>query len=169
MIFQHHPDGWVYVRGESKTYCDTHENFAADFGENYPGLPNGYICRIYDQGKRHVLSDGMNETVQEIPWSDGDAYIAALDTLIANQIARTTGKVTITVTDNSGTVIEGATVTEGNSSLTTDSNGQVTFSGLNAGTYTFTAAKTGYTSASASATTVIGSTVTATITISTTS
>ncbi len=88
MIFQHHPDNLIYVRGTDKTYCDTPENFAADMGTSYPGLPNGYIGRIYDQEKRHVLSDGMNETVQEIPWAEGDIYIAALDSLLERQYQR---------------------------------------------------------------------------------
>lgn len=42
MIFQHHPDGWVYVRGESKTYCDTHENFAAELQAEYQTLKQEY-------------------------------------------------------------------------------------------------------------------------------
>lgn len=93
MIFQHHPDGWIYIRSTDKTYCDTPENFAADLGASYPGLPNGYISRIYDQGRRHVLSDGYNETAQQIPWADGDKYVVTLDTLLANQAAREEAKV----------------------------------------------------------------------------
>ncbi|MBP2657165.1 MAG: Carboxypeptidase regulatory-like domain [Firmicutes bacterium] len=163
-MFQHHPDGWVYVRGESSIYCDTPDNFATDLGAAYSGLPDGYISRIYVPEKRHVLSDGNNETAQTIPWSDGDTYIAALDALIAKQTTRAI-KVEITVTDSSGTAIEGATVSYSAGSATTDSSGQVTFSGLAAGTYEFTATESGYTSSSVSITAVAGSTVTATISL----
>jgi len=88
VMFQHHPDGWVYVRGESETYCDTPANFATDLGGAYEGLPDGYISRIYIPETRHVLSDGTNEVAKTIPWTDGDTYIAALDTLLENQAAR---------------------------------------------------------------------------------
>ncbi|MBP2655020.1 MAG: Carboxypeptidase regulatory-like domain [Firmicutes bacterium] len=161
-MFQHHPDGWVYVRGESESYCDTPANFAADLGATYSGLPDGYISRIYVQGKRHVLSDGNNETTQTIPWTDGDTYIAELDTLLVNKVTRNT-KIELTVTESSGTALSGVTVSYSGGSGTTDSSGQVTFSGLTAGTYEFTAAESGYTSASVSVTAVTGSTVTGTI------
>jgi len=161
-MFQHHPDGWIYVRGASETYCDTPANFATDLGATYSGLPTGYISRIYVPDTRHILSDGSNETAQSVPWSDGDTYISKLDTLLANQTTRTT-IVEITVTNSSGTAIEGVAVSYSGGSTTTDSSGQVTFSGLAAGTYEFTATESGYTSASVSVTAVAGSTVNATI------
>ena len=51
-MFQHHPDGWIYIRGTTQTYCDTPENFSKDLGQPYPGLPTGYVERIYDTVNR---------------------------------------------------------------------------------------------------------------------
>lgn len=91
MIFQHHPGGLIYVRGTDKTYCDTMENFAIDLGSSYPGLPDEYIRRIYDQGKRHVISDGSNDVKQDFPWIAGNSYVvAARDFLFEKQAARKT-------------------------------------------------------------------------------
>jgi len=59
---------------------------------------------------------------------------------------------TITVQDNTGVVLSGATVSYLVNAVTvegtTDTNGELTITGLDAGTYTFTAALNGYTSAS---------------------
>ena len=90
-MFQHHPDGIIYVRGTEKTYKDTPDNFATDLGTTYDGLPDGSIGRIYIPTVRHILSDGSNETNQAVPWAEGDKYIAALDILIANQETRVGG------------------------------------------------------------------------------
>ena len=61
-MFQHHPDGWIYVRGTTITYWDTPANFAVDLGKAYPGLPAGYIERIYDPPNNlHVLGNGKDQ------------------------------------------------------------------------------------------------------------
>ena len=59
---------------------------------------------------------------------------------------------TITVQDNTGVVLSGATVSYLVNAVTvegtTDTNGELIITGLDAGTYTFTATLSGYTSAS---------------------
>lgn len=71
--------------------------------------------------------------------------------------------VMITVTDSSGSVLSGVTVSYSGGSATTNSSGQATFSKLAVGTYEITAVMTGYASATASVTAVAGASVSATI------
>ena len=81
MIFHHHPDGLIYVRGEGQTYCDTPQNFAADWGQTYEFTGRE---RIYEPGVRHFV----NDEPQSLEWPEGDAYIEVLPALLAAQAAR---------------------------------------------------------------------------------
>jgi hypothetical protein len=84
-----HPDGAVYVRVDSEVYVDTPANFATDFGEALPDLPPGAVERIYDQGVRHPILDGVNIIDGgPMPWPLGDQIIAAIHSLLAAQQAR---------------------------------------------------------------------------------
>ncbi|MBP2657168.1 MAG: Carboxypeptidase regulatory-like domain [Firmicutes bacterium] len=98
-----------------------------------------------------------------------DEEVTATDTVTAETENVTTGVATITVTDSSGNVLEGVTLAYTVNSIscdaTTDSNGQATVEGLEAGTYTFNATLDGYTSNSVDVIVVAGSTVTGTITL----
>jgi hypothetical protein len=81
MQFHHHPDGLVYVRGEGVVYCDTPQNFAADWGHPYEFAGRE---RIYEPGIRHFVD---NEP-QPLEWAQGDAYIAGLPSLLQAQYNR---------------------------------------------------------------------------------
>ena len=75
----------------------------------------------------------------------------------------TTGSITGVVTDSTtSTALAGATVVTGpaTSSVTTNTSGQFTINGVNAGTYTVTVSKTGYCSNIGSATVTTGNTAT---------
>ncbi len=87
--FQHHPDGYIFIRkSKSDIYQDTVANFQTDLGSLYPGLPNGYIGRYYEPGESHYLHTDDNATPQDLNWPEGDAYIAAYNTLVAAKTAR---------------------------------------------------------------------------------
>jgi len=73
--------------------------------------------------------------------------------------------VTINVTNNSSQVVAGATVVLNSNSSQTDGSGNVTFSGIADGTYSYTASKTGYITGTNSVT-VAGANVTDSIVIS---
>lgn len=74
--FQHYPDGWIYVRTDKGIYCDTIVNFEADFGQTYPGLPDGFIGRYYEPGVNHYWHTGDTALPQNLSWSEGDGYLA---------------------------------------------------------------------------------------------
>lgn len=87
--FQHHPDGLIYVRGETQTYSDTVANFALDFGQPEPALPAGAISRDYNPGVCHSISDGTSVIAGgPMPWAFGDSAIAAVGALLTAQDAR---------------------------------------------------------------------------------
>ena len=79
--FHHHPDGWIYIRGETQTYVDTPENFALDLGQPYEFAGRE---RIYEPGVRHFVDDEP----QPLEWPEGDAYIAGLPSLLQAQYNR---------------------------------------------------------------------------------
>lgn len=86
--FHQHPDGLIYVRGDLAIYCDTPDNFTADYGAPAPALPDGERERIYTQGDRHVICGKYGDTALEMPWPEGDAIIAACATLVDRAAAR---------------------------------------------------------------------------------
>lgn len=51
--FQHHPDGLIFIRIDDGIYMDLIANFEFDFGESYPGLPEGYIGKYYELEVSH--------------------------------------------------------------------------------------------------------------------
>lgn len=70
MKFRHHPDGLIFF--------DTTPIPLADFVALEPAytLPAGMIGREYVQGVRHVLYDGVSQFAGEMPWLEGDRYLA---------------------------------------------------------------------------------------------
>lgn len=80
--FQHHPDNWVFIRDGEQVYQARPDEFALDLGEAYEFAGRE---RLYEPGARHFV-DGQP---QELEWSAGDGYIAALADLLAAQAART--------------------------------------------------------------------------------
>jgi hypothetical protein len=82
-MFHHHPDGLIIIRSGDKVYIDTVENFMADLGEDYPGLPDGYIGRYYEPGKSHYFTTGNTAYPQPLEWSEGNRYIENIDNLIS--------------------------------------------------------------------------------------
>jgi hypothetical protein len=77
-------------------------------------------------------------------------------------------RIELTVTNASGTALEGATVSYSGGSGTTNSSGQVIFSGLTAGTYDFTVEMSGYTGSTTSETITANAATTATIALTAT-
>ncbi|MBP2655023.1 MAG: Carboxypeptidase regulatory-like domain [Firmicutes bacterium] len=112
-------------------------------------------------------SESTAETVEDTEVSSETATTTAETEAAAETV--TTGAVTITVTDSSGSAMEGVVLTYTVNSVscdaTTDSVGQATVEGLEAGTYIFTATMDGYSSNTVDVTVVAGSTVTGTITL----
>jgi hypothetical protein len=70
VIFRHHPDGLIYL-GNLELPLEF-------FVSQEPGysLPAGAIERSYTQGDRHVLFDRANQWAGEMPWVEGDTYLA---------------------------------------------------------------------------------------------
>jgi hypothetical protein len=91
--FQQHPDGNIFVRTNSGVYSDTIANFQADYGQTYPGLPEGYIGRYYEPGVDHYLHTNDSAIPQNLNWREVDAYIAAYDSIVAAKAAREAVKV----------------------------------------------------------------------------
>ncbi len=89
--FQHHPDGYIFVRTSSGVYMDTIVNFQIDYGQAYAGLPEGYIGQYYEPGVDHYLHTVDSATPQELNWLEGNAYLAAYDTLMTAKATRDCG------------------------------------------------------------------------------
>jgi hypothetical protein len=88
--FHRRPDGLIRVqRDDGTVYVDTNANFVTDFGQALPAMQMGASEQIYSQGIRHCYAVGNNVVGGgPMPYSYGDAAIAALDTLLSNQAAR---------------------------------------------------------------------------------
>lgn len=86
--FHQHPDGLIFVRGETEIYSDTLENFEVDYGQALPGLPEGMTERFYEPGIRHFFYDGHTALPDKMPWPWGDTVIDSLPALLAMQVAR---------------------------------------------------------------------------------
>ncbi|MGA7934721.1 MAG: hypothetical protein WCA35_14345 [Kovacikia sp.] len=78
--FKHHPDGWIYL-DELCLPLDF-------FQQQEPGyaLPEGAVSREYSQG-RHVLYSADNQWAGDMPWPEGDLYLAGKETYAAAWIA----------------------------------------------------------------------------------
>lgn len=88
-MVQQTPDGHLIVRTATQVYLDTGDNGALDFGVATPSLPTGAIDRIYDQGVRHVMTDGFTTvSVGPMPWVAGDSYVNNVAAALANQSQR---------------------------------------------------------------------------------
>lgn len=89
--FHHHPDGIIYVRTEAAVYAAS----LAEFGEDlaacglppYVGLPPGYRERRYSPGVIRALYTADSQHADE-DWTDGDAYLAAANALVAARTLR---------------------------------------------------------------------------------
>jgi len=79
-LFKHHPDGYILITSDDKTYEDTLDNFIADLGHTY-SLPAGQILRVYQPTEQHYVSDGNNQTFLSSIWDDGDNYFTLIDSL----------------------------------------------------------------------------------------
>lgn len=80
-IFIHHPDGYIIINGE---------RFEMDvFLAVEPGysLPSPATHRSYEQGKRHILSNGKDAWSSEYPWVQGDIYISRVTDFILMRLA----------------------------------------------------------------------------------
>lgn len=88
-MLHQHSDGTIWVRGNEGHYGEKPEVFEKDHGKKLPALPPGITERIYEPGVRHALNRG-NNTVDggPMPWPEGDAVIAKLNTLLQRQVAR---------------------------------------------------------------------------------
>lgn len=86
--FQHHPDGWIFIRTETGTYVDTIENFENDYGQSYSGLPDGFIGRYYEPGVNHYVHTNDTAVPQTLNWLEGNVYIEAYEQLIAAKADR---------------------------------------------------------------------------------
>jgi hypothetical protein len=88
--FQHHPDGYIYVRPDSgNIYADTLAHFQSDYGQPAPALPAGADEQIYTQNIRHTYKrKGMVVGGGPRAYSIGDNIIAAISSLLAAQAAR---------------------------------------------------------------------------------
>ena len=78
----------ISVITESATYADTIENFKLDHRDP-PPLPNNIDERIYAPPHYHALK--RNNTVIDgglMPWVEGDAILAVVAQLVANQSKR---------------------------------------------------------------------------------
>jgi hypothetical protein len=88
-MVQQNADGLVFVRTPNGTYMDTIANFQLDFNDTVPALPQGANDRVYDQGIRHAISNGLTIIAGgHMPWTQGDGWINNVATGLANQSAR---------------------------------------------------------------------------------
>jgi len=72
-MFRHHPDGWIMIG--ALTYPLT-EFLQDEPAYSLPLEPPGIIGREYIPGKRHSLFTSNTQLGGEMPWHDGDMYIA---------------------------------------------------------------------------------------------
>ncbi len=85
-----HPDGAVIVKAAGKSYSATLSDFAHDYGSAAPAMPAGYDELIYIPAQKHEERNRQGDTVQKpLTWTQGDAIIAAIDTLITMRNQRT--------------------------------------------------------------------------------
>lgn len=85
--YHRHPDNLIFIRTDDATYCDTLENFAADYGE-LPALPDGFNEEFYEPGIRHFYANSSEAVPLALEWVDGDLIIAALPALLDIQARR---------------------------------------------------------------------------------
>lgn len=83
IYFHHHSDNYIIIQTGSKLYQDTVDNFAADLGEPYPGIPDQYAGRWYEPGVDHHFYTSNAAFPQNPIWAEGDRYISQIDRLIA--------------------------------------------------------------------------------------
>ena len=82
-------NGFVRVQAGAAVYADSAENFAADYGEAAPALPDGATERIYEPNRRHaIIADDCVIAGGALPWEFGDDAIAAIGSLLAAQTLR---------------------------------------------------------------------------------
>lgn len=87
--YQHHPDGWVRITGESAEYRASLAELEHDSGSAAPALPSGMVRRYYNEREgRHLVSCGASEHVAEYPHAGIAALIARADELAATGEAR---------------------------------------------------------------------------------
>lgn len=83
-----HPDGLIYLRTDAGNYVATLAEFEQDYGAPFPVLPDGFTERYYRPGKKHNVQNERGVEGLPLPWPEGDAILAAFDTLAAKQQAR---------------------------------------------------------------------------------
>lgn len=83
-----HPDGVIYLRTDRGIYMATPTEFEQDYGSPFPALPDGFTERYYRPGEKHNVQNARGVEGQPMPWSEGDAILAAIDDLLAKQTAR---------------------------------------------------------------------------------
>jgi hypothetical protein len=79
----------IRVQSGSSVYVDTPDNFAADYGQAAPSLPEGIGERLYEPGVRHPLSTSGDVLAGgDMPWTFGDDVIADLSNIIVAKSVR---------------------------------------------------------------------------------
>ncbi len=79
--FVHHPDGYIIINGE-RFEMDVFLSVEPDYS-----LPKPATHRSYEQGFRHVLSNGTDAWTMPSPWLQGDIYISRLNDFILMRLA----------------------------------------------------------------------------------
>lgn len=75
MILRHHPDGFIYLAD----LCLPLEFFQAQ--EPAYALPEGAIAQEYDpEIPRRLLRSGDSQWAGELPWEEGDRFLAQVET-----------------------------------------------------------------------------------------
>lgn len=75
-LFKHHPDGWIYMfhAGEELT-CSLAEWLIQEPDYALPDR-DGIIMQAYVPGVRHVYNSRESQFPGELPWADGNRYLA---------------------------------------------------------------------------------------------
>lgn len=110
----------------------------------------------------------------KVSWKGDDSHQSSMSNSVTFNVLSSTGHLRVKVRDENGNPIDGATITStsqpsGQSSLSssTDSDGSVSFSDIQAGTYSFQASKSGYLTGTSSISVSLGERAELTITLET--
>jgi hypothetical protein len=87
--FHHHPDNRIIIQVSDHRYTDTLENFAADYPQPYPGLPDGIKeFRYAEDGPTYYITDKDIQIVSDMDMGFVLGAIQNISQIIANQEQR---------------------------------------------------------------------------------